>query len=45
VPLTGDWHLNLHWRRKWLDNSVSDSPLVRRHTDDTAIVAVSYRFK
>ena len=45
VPLTGDWHLNLHLRRKWLDNAVGDSPLVRRHTDDTAIVAVSYRFK
>jgi|GEM_PF-193647 outer membrane protein len=45
VPLTGDWHLNLHLRRKWLDNAVADSPLVRRHTDDTAIVAVSYRFK
>lgn len=45
VPLSGDWHLNLHWRRKWLDNTVSDSPLVRRRTDDTAIVALSYHFK
>ncbi|BEV16432.1 MipA/OmpV family protein [Herbaspirillum sp. DW155] len=45
VPLTGDWHLNLQWYRKWLDNALADSPLVRRHTDDTAILAVTYHFK
>lgn len=45
LPLSADWHLNLHWRRKWLDHSVSDSPLIHRHTDDTAIIALSYHFK
>lgn len=45
VPLTGDWKLNLTWRRKWLPGSVADSPLVHRRSEDFALVAVSYHFK
>nr|WP_198983012.1 MipA/OmpV family protein [Herbaspirillum sp. ASV7] len=45
VPLTGDWKLNLTWRRKWLDSSVTNSPLVHHRAEDMAIVAVSYHFK
>ncbi|KAF1043743.1 MAG: MltA-interacting protein [Herbaspirillum frisingense] len=45
MPVFGDWRLNLTWRRKWLDNSVADSPLVHRKIEDMALVALSYHFK
>ena len=45
VPLTESWVVNLQLRRKWMDGSVTNSPLVNRKTLDTAYVALSYRFK
>jgi len=45
MPISGNWRLNLTLRRKWLDNSISDSPIIRRKTDDLAILALTYRFK
>lgn len=45
VPVTQSWLVNLQWRRKWMDGSVTNSPLVNRKTLDTAYVALSYRFK
>lgn len=45
VPVTPSWVINLQLRRKWMDGSVTNSPLVNRKTLDTAYVALSYRFK
>ena len=45
VPVTQSWVVNLQLRRKWMDGSVTNSPLVNRKTLDTAYVALSYRFK
>lgn len=45
MPISGNWRLNLTLRRKWLDNAISDSPIIRRKTDDLAILALTYRFK
>ncbi|EJN04665.1 MipA/OmpV family protein, partial [Herbaspirillum sp. YR522] len=45
VALPDNWRLNLTWRRKWLGNAVSDSPLVNHKIEDMALVAVSYHFK
>ncbi|WP_432241113.1 MipA/OmpV family protein [Herbaspirillum robiniae] len=45
MPVFGDWRLNLTWRRKWLGNSVADSPLVHRKVEDMGLVALSYHFK
>ena len=45
VALAENWRLNLTWRRKWLGNAVSDSPLVNHKIEDMALVAVSYHFK
>ena len=43
--VSGNWYVNANVRRTWLGSAVADSPLVPRHTVDTGLVAVSYRFK
>lgn len=43
--VSGNWYVNANLRRTWLGSAVADSPLVPRHTVDTGLVAVSYRFK
>ena len=45
VPLGEPWTLTMQLRRKWLDSSVRNSPLVSRRTQDTGFIAVSYRFR
>jgi outer membrane protein len=44
IKLSGDWYLDLNLRKTWLDTSISNSPLVDRHTSSTGLVAASYRF-
>ncbi|WP_296002331.1 MipA/OmpV family protein [Rugamonas sp.] len=41
----GNWYVNANLRRTWLGGSVGASALVARHTADTGLVALSYRFK
>lgn len=43
--LTEEYHLNLYVRRRWLDSSIQDSPIVDRKFLDTGFIALSYRFK
>ncbi|MGI4937956.1 MAG: MipA/OmpV family protein, partial [Janthinobacterium lividum] len=45
VPLGGSWFINGQWRRRWFDSAVSASPLVQQATQDSAFIALSYRFK
>jgi len=45
VPLGEPWTLTMQVRRKWLDSSVRNSPLLSRRTQDTGFIAVSYRFR
>lgn len=45
VPLGEPWVLTMQVRRKWLDSSVRNSPLVGRKTQDFGFIAVSYRFR
>lgn len=45
MHVSGNWYVNANVRRTWLGSAVADSPLVPRHTVDTGLVAVSYRFK
>lgn len=45
VPLGGPWVINMQLRRKWLDSAVYNSPLVSRRTQDTGLIALSYRFQ
>jgi len=45
VPLGSPWTLTMQLRRKWLDSSVRNSPLLSRRTQDTGFIAVSYRFR
>jgi MipA family protein len=45
VPLGESWVINMQLRRKWLDSAVYNSPLVSRKTQDTGLIALSYRFK
>ena len=43
--MTENWVVNMQLRRKWLDSSVTNSPLVVRQTQDMGYVGLSYRFK
>lgn len=43
--LNKDWVVNLTMRRKWLSAAISDSPIVRRHTENLAIAVLAYHFK
>jgi MipA family protein len=43
--LNKDWIVNLTMRRKWLSAAISDSPIVRRHTENLAFAVLAYRFK
>ncbi|GGC63575.1 MipA/OmpV family protein [Undibacterium terreum] len=40
----GNWYVNANLRRTWLDSEISRSPLVGRHSVDSGVLAVSYRF-
>ena len=45
VKLNDSYHLNCHFRRKWLGNAIQMSPIVSQKYQDTAYLAISYRFK
>jgi len=45
VRLTGEYYINFHLRRRWLDSSIHASPIVNQKFQDTGYVALSYRFK
>lgn len=45
IPVAGNIFLNLYWRHKWLDSSITNSPIVEKSAADTGFVALSYRFK
>jgi outer membrane protein len=44
MPITGNWRLNFTWRRKWLGNAVSDSPIVKHKIEDMGLIALNYHF-
>lgn len=44
-PLSQNWVTNLTLRRKWLGRAISDSPIANRSFENTAFVAISYRFE
>lgn len=43
--LTDEYHLNFNVRRKWLGSAIQLSPIVNQRYQDTAYLALSYRFK
>ncbi len=43
--LTENWVVNMQLRRKWLDSSATNSPLVVRKSQDMGYVGLSYRFR
>lgn len=45
TPLTHTTVLTFYWKRKWLDEPVTDSPIVEKSTVDSAFIALSYEFK
>ena len=45
IRLNDTYHLNGHFRRKWLGNAIQMSPIVGQRYQDTAYLAISYRFK
>ena len=42
--LSGHWYVNLNVRHIWLGGAIASSPLVGRHSADTGLLALSYRF-
>jgi len=45
IRLNDTCHLNGHFRRKWLGDQIQLSPIVSQKYQDTAYLALSYRFK
>ena len=45
VPLSDTWVANMTFRRKWLGNSISNSPIVNRSAENMGLVAINYHFK
>ena len=45
AKLTGEYRLNFYFRRRWLDNAIHASPIVKRKHLDTGFIALSFRFK
>ncbi len=45
IKVTPTWYLNFYLRRRWLDKTISASPLVTRAQQDSGLLALSYRFK
>ena len=45
VKVTPTWYLNFYLRRRWLDKTISASPLVASAQQDSGLLALSYRFK
>jgi outer membrane protein len=45
IRLNDTYHLNGHFRRKWLGESIQLSPIVSQKYQDTAYLTLSYRFK
>ena len=43
-PLNADYGLTVQWRKRWLDASMSDSPLVAVKSQTTSFVAISRSF-
>ena len=43
--LTEEYHINFYLRRRWLSNSIQDSPIVDHKFLDTGYLALSYRFR
>jgi outer membrane scaffolding protein for murein synthesis (MipA/OmpV family) len=44
LHIAGSWYANAYYRRSFLDDEVSASPLVTRKAWNSALLAVSYRF-
>lgn len=45
TKITGEVHLNLYLRHKWLANPIHGSPMVNCNSMNTGMVALTYRFK
>ena len=45
VRLNDTYHLNCHFRRKWLGEAIQNSPIVSQKYQDSAYFSISYRFK
>lgn len=45
VPLQGPWALQLQTRYRWLDDAVTDSPLVKRNHQVSGFAALTYTLK
>jgi outer membrane protein len=45
TPLNPEWSLNTYLKRKWLSNSIANSPLVSERTVDNIFVSISRHFE
>ena len=45
IAVTPTWYLNFYLRRRWLDKSITASPLVARAQQSSGLLALSYRFR
>jgi outer membrane protein len=45
ISIRGNWYSNLYLRRRWLDSTLTRSPLVDTRFEDTGFVSINYRYK
>ena len=45
VPIDNSWNINFQYRTKWLDNSITNSPLVSTKTQYNGFVGLTYSYK
>jgi MipA family protein len=45
IPVAGNWHTIFYLHRKWLDTTISNSPLVAKGFVDSGFIALTFHFK
>ena len=44
-PVIDEWHLNIYAKRKFMGNSINNSPVLIRSFQDNIFMSIAYRFK
>jgi MipA family protein len=45
IPVIDNWYINIYGKRKWMGGGINNSPVMNRSFQDSALMALAYRFK
>jgi outer membrane protein len=45
IPVVDNWYINIYGKRKWMGSGINNSPVMNRSFQDSALMALAYRFK